>query len=807
VDGETFLGNSDPTPDATRHLQIDATGLYFQHNEQSDTNSALTLSVNQVGWALVGWITRTSSYVQSQQLSTDGDVMSAVFVANLDPAGPPTPPPQVGTSSATASVLFYKDVDGISGHDPSEVLDPANPFSIETQQDIDSQTAVKTGWIAIDVIAGPSEGTWQEVVPRLRISLLLVRQNDHLNPTVVQTLVFDMHDPLPRPSERTIGAQEPTLKDYLVAQHGPQPPPSFFDPDKPSGQAWQAAVAMFAEGGELETVIRGYISVADGVASQRSAALVQIQNLLALRIGAWQGRGAHSGLLNKKLINKADRLLSIKVDNPGWFVSLLKDGALVMTCTQWLSFIGSHEMAIVQKSANDVAPGAVPSLQAAPKELLWLGSDGKIYHYDMVFSPLNPGELAELKKRIPQLPDKAIQQIPKVPDKDVKAGPLTVILGAFKVVISASSAVSLNGVPPTDDKFFPEWKDQVFFGMFGEVGTGLGGLPQLPDKLQVVSAWKLDPDAFSTAIFEIKAIKAQFTMPGFDKLTVGGATQLMTFVTKDGMVIEGVAGNTSVVPTTITGDDLIPDPKKVDKIIKKSRGKSASKSVWDTLVDGTALGVTVGTGSLMVGRPEVDHWVPPPKERTAEGGDGRTVTAFFARDSADIGGNVRGWSRRFLLESVLAADLYLFNGSPSFNVIGHASPEGTPRHNLILSRLRAAVVRQAILDTGIIDADFIGSEGLGDELATKGDGTPGEPHLAEPDPDGDTAKRDAFLQGPHKEEALLWPEFRKVVIEWLGRFFLKINTVDGSDEDAPPSQTQPSTTPSGSQTSDPNAVA
>ncbi len=81
--------------------------------------------------------------------------------------------------------------------------------------------------------------------------------------------------------------------------------------------------------------------------------------------------------------------------------------------------------------------------------------------------------------------------------------------------------------------------------------------------------------------------------------------------------------------------------------------------------------------------------------------------------------------------------------------------------------MRAAAVRQAILDTGIIDADFIASSGMGDELAHKGDGTPGEVLLAEPDPDGDTAKRDAFLKGPHKEEALLWPEFRKVVIEWF----------------------------------------
>ena len=64
---------------------------------------------------------------------------------------------------------------------------------------------------------------------------------------------------------------------------------------------------------------------------------------------------------------------------------------------------------------------------------------------------------------------------------------------------------------------------------------------------------------------------------------------------------------------------------------------------------------------MMVGNPEVDHWVAPPRERMVEGGDGRTVAAFFKLDSADIGTDVNGWPRRFLLESVLAVDLYLFN--------------------------------------------------------------------------------------------------------------------------------------------------
>jgi hypothetical protein len=790
IDGETFLGGSAPTPEPTRRLPIDATGLYFQHNDQTDTNSARSLSLNQAGWALVGWIAMTPSFVQSQQPVPKGDVLSAVFVANLDPKGPTTPPPQVGASSATASALFYKDVDGIENHDPSEVLDAEDPFSIETQRDIDSQEPIKVGWIAIDVIAQPGEGTWQELVPKLRVSIMLVRQDDHQNPAVVQTLVFDMFNPLPRPSERTIGAQEPTLKDYLVAQHRNLPPPSFFLTHQPSGQVWQAAIGMFAANGELETLVRGYLAVVEEPALKRMVVLRKLQDLLGLRIGLWQGRGALSGILNQKLVKVADRPLEITIEKPGWLMPFFRDHPITLSCVQWLSLIGGDELADVQQSGTDVAPGAVPSLQAAPKELRWLGGDIEIYHYDMVFSALNPVEILDLKRRIPTLPDSVLKQLPNVPTKSSHVGPLALVLGGFKVVISCSHAPPLlGGVPPPDDKFTILWRDKVFYGMFGEVSASIGSVPALPDKLRIVSGWKADPDDFSRAIFEIKVVTAKYNLLWL--ATLGDTTQLMTFNLADGICIEGKAGRGSVVPTSLSGGDPVSDLEKTVKECIKWRGKSAAKSVWDTLLDGTSLGASVGIGALMVGRPEVDRWVPPPRERTAEGGDGRTVGAFFQLDSADIATDLRGWSRRFLLESVLAVDLYLFGGTPGLSVIGHASPEGTPRHNLILSKLRAAAVKQAIVDTGIVDRDLVGADGKGDELATKGDGTPGEQLLHEPDPDGDTMKRDEFLKGPHKEENSRWPEFRKVVVEWWGHFFLTVQTVQGDDEDPTPPQGPP----------------
>jgi hypothetical protein len=136
-------------------------------------------------------------------------------------------------------------------------------------------------------------------------------------------------------------------------------------------------------------------------------------------------------------------------------------------------------------------------------------------------------------------------------------------------------------------------------------------------------------------------------------------------------------------------------------------------------------------------------------------------------------------------------------------VIGHTSPEGTHRHNLILSRLRAAAVRQAILDAIVIDSRFIVADGDGDELAKR---TPVDPKLDpfdpknnldptdpkvkdaktfdEPDPDGDTTKRDVFKKA-HTEQSAQWPKFRKVVIYWWGQFFAKIETTGSlSDQDA-----------------------
>jgi outer membrane protein OmpA-like peptidoglycan-associated protein len=268
----------------------------------------------------------------------------------------------------------------------------------------------------------------------------------------------------------------------------------------------------------------------------------------------------------------------------------------------------------------------------------------------------------------------------------------------------------------------------------------------------------------------------------------------MTFNLPDGTVLEGDLPEGNLVPDPVFGLSSS-DPKKVAKLAKARSKKEFFEKIWSV-----GAGVEAMAGRLVFGHPSPEHWIHPPQERTADGGDGRTVASFFNLDSAEINTDLNGWSRRFLLESLLAVDLYLFNGAPAFSVIGYASPEGTHRHNLILSQLRAAAVRQAILDAIVVDPDFIVADGNGDELATR---TPVDPKDAktfdEPDLDGDMKKKDLFMKA-HTEQSDQWPKFRKVVIYWWGQFYAKVETTGSqSDQDAnqppPTDPTQPQEAP------------
>ncbi|MGH7296358.1 MAG: hypothetical protein ACRELB_15570, partial [Polyangiaceae bacterium] len=586
-------------------------------------------------------------------------------------------------------------------------------------------------------------------------------------------------------------------------------PPSFFDTSSPSGATWKAAVDLFASGGPLELAIQEYWKNVDQPAAVRGPITVKIAKLVNDAIGAWQSEDpddARHVILNAKLLRQADRTLAVTdFGNSTWATRLLSKIGKQMLISQWLSAISAAEKSQVDtdSSPNSApAPGAVPSLQVVPKELMWLNNSQSFetYRYTFKFAPLSPSDLAALKKYIESLPKELQKLIPSVPNASKAPAKWALLaMGVFKITISAETSSQLGVGPMANTSFTPLWGERTLFGVFGEVGVGLNDLPGLPDKMQINSPFKVNADAFENALFEIKAAGASagVNVPFVQGTDVGVTVRRMSFTLTDGTLLEGDLPEGKFIPDPVVGLSAS-DPKKIQELAKARSRKDLANDLWSA-----GIGATYCMGKLVVGRPSPEHWVSPPKERTATGGDNRTVAAFFKVDSGDINTDLNGWSRRFLLESVLAIDLYLFNGAPGISVIGHASPEGTPRHNLILSRLRADVVTQAILDAIVIDSAFIIPAGAGDELARR---TPVDPSIDpndpkskgvktfdEPDPDGNTNKRDEFAKA-HTEQSSRWPEFRKVVIEWWGQFFIKVETTgEKSDQDAP--EQQPDATP------------
>ena len=814
VDGETFLG-PDVKPDLSRRLPTDATGRYLLHSDSSDTNPPLSLQVNQAGWALVGWIAATAPFVSPKADIPGGQPISAVLVADLDPGAVEALPstPEV-SGQKSGSRLVYKDVGEIERHDPNEVLDPEKPFlradPLKAPQPAVGWPDLMDGWIAFEVIAPAESDHWDEVVPRLRATVILTRRSGA--DTTLQTLVFDMVDPEARVSERAIAEQDPLLQGYLIANNRKLIPPSFFDTTSPSGAKWKAAVDLFASGGVLETQITAYWKVADeATIDHRQPIIGAIRTALANAID-WQDGSEMAALLNAKLLRVADRTVPIQdFGNSSWATQLFSHVGMQLPISQWLSAIAACEKQKVDLSSSPnaaPAPGAVASLLVVPNEFLWL-SNGKSfgsYRYTFKFGSVGPADLAALKKEISRLPKWAQKLVPSVPSaKATVAKGVQFMIAVFKLTISAESSRQVAVGPMARDNYSTLWGERTFYGVTYEVSAGLGSIPGLPDHMQIDSPFMVNADAFADALFEVKGGGAQagVSVPGVKGTTVGVSVRRMTFNLPDGTVLEGDLPEGNLVPDPVFGLSSS-DPKKVAKLAKARSKKEFFEKVWSL-----GAGVEAMAGRLVFGHPSPEHWVHPPQERTADGGDGRTVASFFKLDSADINTALCGWSRRFLLESLLAVDLYLFNGAPAFSVIGHASPEGTHRHNLILSQLRAAAVRQAILDAIVLDPDFIVADGDGDELAKR---TPVDANLDpldpknkdaktfdEADPDGDTKKRDIFKTA-HTEQSDQWPKFRKVVIYWWGQFFAKIETTGSlSDQDAnqppPTDPTQPQEAP------------
>jgi hypothetical protein len=231
-----------------------------------------------------------------------------------------------------------------------------------------------------------------------------------------------------------------------------------------------------------------------------------------------------------------------------------------------------------------------------------------------------------------------------------------------------------------------------------------------------------------------------------------------------------------------------PEPKVPDfdaiKRIASSHGIAKDTDLAKPKVKSpVSAGVSLGCGRV-VHAVDPNNWLKPPPRagsRIRSGGDGRTVPEFFERDKDDISKRkVNGWTVRFLLETILATGLALFDGAPAVDIEGFASPEGTPQHNLLLSKRRANAVRQAILDAVPIAGGLVGADGQGDYMAHLGK-SKGGGGLAEPDPCGDQDQLRKYESAHTEEVNVLWPQWRKVDIDIRGRFFLRVVTVSQGD--------------------------
>jgi outer membrane protein OmpA-like peptidoglycan-associated protein len=253
----------------------------------------------------------------------------------------------------------------------------------------------------------------------------------------------------------------------------------------------------------------------------------------------------------------------------------------------------------------------------------------------------------------------------------------------------------------------------------------------------------------------------------------GGDTQLIRIHVK-GVVLEGTCASGSIVPKLKASKGFNAPSWEALKRIFSTRG-IAQDSDFVSIKKGVSVssGASAGLGYIAY-QGKFASWMrpaPPAGSGWKEGGDARTIDACFDRDSSDFSKKqANGWDVRFLLETILATDLALFNGVPNVDVEGFASPEYTPQHNLILSKKRANAVLQAILDAvGPLDSDAASADGHGDASAVAAG-------LQEPDPTGDEEERTKFEQ-EHQEQVAQWPQWRKVTINIRGHFSVHVVTV------------------------------
>lgn len=727
------------TPDPTRQVQPDATGLYESEPPTPDWNSSRLLYLNQAGRALVGWFTTPPQFVQPRQ---DFPVATAVLLADLDPS----------LKTATGVQFFYRTFDSIEGIDPDQVLSPFDPWD---RNDPPSLSVIGTGMIQIQP-ASDSDG-WDYPSPKVLVTLTFTLADGSNSPP----LSFQHKIPNARASERTINFQDDSLKRVLIARHRRPLPSSFFDVTNPCGSLWKSKRALFDSNpqGELATWIAAYQADATtsgpGGFAKRAVALEHIRAILTF---TWDS-SAHAKLLDLLLTRDAAQ-------------NTLTIGPMTKSYRAWLSGIAANEIAIRKLGDPDGASSkaGVPQSPAYPVELNKVMGGAKLYRYDLSFSSMSK-------------------------DKDLPL-PLPIIkgaVGAFKLDVRAYSAsFSTDGQIPSDDQFEAVTPVAAhFYGAFFEMKVGAEGPPSLPDKVSLYSGEQVDASMFDGAFFDLYALDASVSVgtgvsnplmsPGV-KLESGKDTQLIR-VHVHGVVLEGTCESGSVIPTPSgTWSGLhAPSWDTLKKILSR-RGIAEDSDFFsfDKPKPKVSLGVSVGLGYIAYQQTFTNWMRPAPRVGPAwkEGGDARTIDACFDRDSSDFTKKqVNHWDVRFLLETVLATDLALFNGIPAVDVEGFASPEYKPLYNLILSKKRANAVLRAIDDAvGPLAPEATTADGRGDYDAVH------VAHLTEPNPTGDQGALQQFEQDPNNQEQVSqWPQWRKVTINVRGYFSVHVITVAGDD--------------------------
>jgi outer membrane protein OmpA-like peptidoglycan-associated protein len=721
----------DPVRETSRRVSPDATGFYESDPLGDTWNSNRILQVNQAGKALVAWFTPPPHFVQPVQPFA---ICCAVLIADLT------------TQRAGGFSFFYRviDADNLAGVDPVCVLSPFDPWDQDAppvRLGADKR-ALGQGFIKFALMQNP--GGWDFLSPRLTATIRFDLE-DQSN----ATMTMNQTQPTARAAERTIGAQAPSLKNALIVRHQRPVPSTFFDTDKPCGRVWKQARDLFkSPDGPIAVQITAYFdNEGDGVdkLAKREAAMNAIAGLLTF---PWDA-APHAKWLDTLLTRDAcTSTFQIDKTNPS-----LRD---------WLAKICAAE--VERHRMDGVTYDA--TLEIYPKVFDKVLGGAKLYCYELAFSATSMA-----KDLLPLLRG---------------AG------GVFEVTVTAKEApAKSDGAMPSDADFrkMSESNHATFVGAFVELKGGNGDSPKLPELIRFVSGEQLNSTDFMGAVFEVYALDAGVTF-----FKAGVKTPLMSphIMPNSGMDTQFMRLHVKeqVLDATFSEMNVVPDwggswglhvPKGGDlKPIFNSHGTAVDTDFANRDVDGPKVSAGVSVGAGFFGASDgrtLSNWLKPPPLVTGgqqQAGDGRSLTAAFAKASAVLDTKVKNWDIKVLLELMWAVDLALFNGAPSVDIKGHASPEYIPQYNLLLSMKRAQAVKFAMEDAvGPFSEGQIVWNGEGDARA-KAAG------FIEPDTTGKPMDRATYLK-THAGAEEKWKQFRMVEVDIRGTFSLRVVTFDGHD--------------------------